>query len=139
MTGSDIDRRTSYGSTTRSTLGNETETIDEDAEDSRSESEGEESGSEEGEEESGDQTVMAIEAPPAPATEDHAPTVGDGAGDVGTATTGEEGKGKAGDVVVWSAPSDSGLGTDLMSAGVVEPGQKDYFRRAVEEEGSVVD
>jgi hypothetical protein len=98
MTGSDVDRRTSYGSTVRSTLMGGA--IDEEDEDERSGDEGER------EAEGGDQLSELKHA------------------------EGEERK-----MVVFAAPSDSGLGTDLPTNG--EMSEADYFRRAVEEESAV--
>ncbi|KAF2835704.1 hypothetical protein M501DRAFT_941649 [Patellaria atrata CBS 101060] len=102
ITGTDIDRRTSYGSTIRSNLEN---TIDE-------ESEGEDSGAEHEEDvhsehqgAEGDTTMIPL-----------------------TAETGK---------MVFAAPSDSALGSDLPTAIVGNESEADYFRRQAEE-GSVV-
>ncbi|KAF2807874.1 uncharacterized protein BDZ99DRAFT_364500, partial [Mytilinidion resinicola] len=112
MTGSDVDRRTSYGSTVRSTLMGGV--IDEEGEE-------EESGDEHGHEHEHENAEEEAEK------RDQLEELKDVGG-----RHGEDGK----KMIVFAAPSDSGLGTDLPTG--VEMSEADYFRRAAEEEESTV-
>ncbi|KAF2495176.1 hypothetical protein BU16DRAFT_581917 [Lophium mytilinum] len=111
MTGSDLDRRTSYGSTVRSTLMGGA--IDEEGEE-------EESGDEQGHH--GQEHEISEEEAE---KEDHLEELKEVGGH------GDEGR----KMIVFAAPSDSGLGTDLPTG--VEMSEADYFRRAAEEESTV--
>jgi hypothetical protein len=120
MTGSDLtDRRTSYGSTVRSTVGAET-ILDEDEE-----SESEE-GTEHGEQEDEDATT-GVEAEEAIDEEEEEEEQFELA---------EEGVAKK-DMVIYAAPSDSGLGCDMPTAGL-SGSETDYFRRAAEDAANVI-
>lgn len=98
LTGSDVDRRTSYGSTAKSTMLNGAINEEED-------------------EVSGD---------------DH--TEGGHEHDETNAGSGEGNAQK--DMVLFTAPSDSGIGTEVPSTAL-EHSEADYFRRAAEEESLV--
>ncbi|KAF2746870.1 hypothetical protein M011DRAFT_526605 [Sporormia fimetaria CBS 119925] len=152
MTGSDMDRRTSYGSTAaQSTLLHDPSAIDE-----ASETEGEESEHSETEEaahsEAGDndQTMTIASVPTTPSDVAASEITGSEitASEVSTsllptqseidaAVQAVKGEMKN-NMGIYAAPSDSGLGTDLASAHVEQDGNADYFRRAAEEEGSLV-
>jgi hypothetical protein len=135
MTGSDIDRRTSYGSTARSVLQG-AETIDEgsEAEDSHSEQSGAED----------DDATATIDFAAAPSEIT--------ASEVSNATTDDMGMPTDSEVNaavqqvredmkngmrLYAPPSDSGVGTDLATAQFENETEADYFRRAAEEESNV--
>ncbi|KAF2195556.1 hypothetical protein K469DRAFT_649632 [Zopfia rhizophila CBS 207.26] len=130
MTGSDIDRRTSYGSTVRSTLlGGADTIIDEEGEDSDSQSERAE------DEEDTEQltaaapsevTASGVSGPDEKKEEEVA--VGEAANESNVAKK---------EIHVYTAPSDSGVGTDLPTAALEAQSEADYFRRAAEEESTV--
>jgi hypothetical protein len=116
MTGSDVDRRTaSYGST-RSLLEGGQDTIDEDVEDSQSEASNHED------------TVTVPAVSPA----DHAAPEEIRALEPAPV---EEATKK--EIHIYTAPTDSALGTDLSSAAIERHHDADYFRRAAEEESTV--
>ncbi|KAF2647850.1 hypothetical protein K491DRAFT_784462 [Lophiostoma macrostomum CBS 122681] len=148
MTGSDIDRRTSYGSTAaRSTLAGG-ETIDEGSED-------EASHHSEAEDDDGEPTTTV--PPPAltpsdpntePAPSELAPSEVT-ASEVSTALPTQSEVDAAveavkdelkNDMRIYGPPSDSGVGTDLPTAliGNESEADADYFRRQAEEEASLV-
>jgi hypothetical protein len=107
MTGSEIsDRRTSYASTLRSTLGAGTIIDEEDEEGSGSEGEHDE------------QSIVADAEEIDNEVEQHGHEFGDEV--------------TRKDMVIYAAPSDSGLGTDLPTA-VMSGSETDYFRRKAEE------
>ncbi|KAI9666413.1 MAG: hypothetical protein M1821_004349 [Bathelium mastoideum] len=114
ITGSDLsDRRTSYGSTIRSTLGARTDggEVDEDGGETETEAD-------------------ATEARPQGGTQlllENGIEVADKALTLSTGQAPAEQKG----LQLFAPPSDSGLGTDLPTATV--SGGSDYFRRAAEE------
>ena len=114
MTGSEFsDRRTSYASTLRSTLGTGT-TIDEEDEESPS-------GSEDEDTEGGAEEQTELEA-----GEEH-----DKAAQTDESAQADDGVARK-DMVLYAAPSDSGLGTDLPTAAL-SGSETDYFRRVAEE------
>jgi hypothetical protein len=127
MTGSDFtDRRTSYGSTVRSTVGAETILDDETEEGSEvdEDEEGTEHDSEHGDEATAGAESHGNEENEAEEREESV----DGA---------EEGVAKK-EMVVYAAPSDSGLGSDMPTAAGMSGSETDYFRRAAEEAASVL-
>ncbi|KAF2201288.1 hypothetical protein GQ43DRAFT_440723 [Delitschia confertaspora ATCC 74209] len=124
MSGSDVDRRTSYGSTARS-MYNGTETIDEGGDESQS-------GSESGSEDEDIDNTVTVHIPPSP-SEVEAP----GEGALVVAVPVEAEKKPDIHVVTLGLPSDSGVGTDLETAGLEHTSNADYFRRAAEEESTV--
>ncbi|KAF2676546.1 hypothetical protein K458DRAFT_437208 [Lentithecium fluviatile CBS 122367] len=135
MTGSDIDRRTSYGSNAHSTAHGGTETIDERSEDERSAYPHSEADDEDDEPTTtiapseitaSEVTASEVsEAPPMPTDSEVQRAV-------------EEVKQEM-KHEMYVAPSDSGVGTDLPTAafGNESEADADYFRRAVEEESTV--
>jgi DNA repair exonuclease SbcCD ATPase subunit len=136
MTGSDIDRRTSYGSTARSALQG-AETIDEG-------SEADDSHSEDGAED--DELTATIDPAAVPseitasdisnATTDDIPMPTDSEFNEAIEQVQEDMKNG---MRLYSPPSDSGVGTDLATAHFENESEADYFRRAAEEEESTVD
>jgi len=131
MTGSDIDRRTSYGSNAHSTQNGGTETIDERSEDERSNYTHSDAEEEEDDEPTTTLAPSAItgsevsEAPSMPTDSEVHRAV-------------EEVKKEMKHEMY--VPSDSGLGTDLPTAAFGNESEidADYFRRAAEEEASTV-
>ncbi|KAF2088447.1 hypothetical protein K490DRAFT_72869 [Saccharata proteae CBS 121410] len=118
LTGSEVDRRTSYGTTE---LGNVAGDEGEDAE-SESVSDADEQTEHASVEEAGEAArVDSLQEEDAVAGADASLDKGDG----------EKGH------VVYAAPSDSGLGTDLPTAAMGHGSDMDYFRRAAEEESQV--
>ncbi|KAF2259464.1 hypothetical protein CC78DRAFT_537075 [Lojkania enalia] len=125
MTGSDVDRRTSYGSTARSTLLGGTETIDEGSEDEHSVADEE------------DHSAEILAPFEATSIEVHVTASDDAAAvDVPKVTAIASEAGKHSDLKIYPAHSDSGVGSDLPTA-VEERSETDCFRRAMEEESTV--
>lgn len=133
MTGSDIDRRTSYGSTARSVLQG-AETIDEgsEADDSHSDHSGAEDD---------DPTTTIHDTAPSEVTASEVSTATDNMdmpteSEVNAAVQAVKDDLKNG-MQLYAPPSDSGVGTDLATAQFGEESEADYFRRAAEEESTV--
>jgi hypothetical protein len=119
MTGSDLtDRRSSYGSTIRSTVGADTVRDEDDDEGS------------EGEDDEGSEHEQDAAAG-AEAEHEEEEGVEEGNENFELA---EEGVAKK-EMVVYAAPSDSGLGVDMPTAGL-SGSETDYFRRAAEDAAS---
>ena len=154
MTGSDIDRRTSYGSTAaRSTLHGGADTIDERSEDERSEhseySDNEEDKEDDDSTETAHPPVKKDFAPP-PLNPSEFTTASEVTGsevsealptqsevDAAVEEVRQELK-KEDHMRSYAPPSDSGVGTDLATAqleGSLVDG--DYFRRQAEEDSTV--
>ncbi|KAF2272224.1 uncharacterized protein EI97DRAFT_504367 [Westerdykella ornata] len=135
MTGSDMDRRTSYGSTAaRSTLLDDNHTINEASEDDGSEEEDDEP----------TQTLAASEAPQSEAKGFEVTSSEVTASEVSTNLLPTQSEIEAAVEAVkeemmrgYAAPSDSGVGTDLATAQLGHESEADYFRRAAEEESTV--
>lgn len=138
MTGSDVDRRTSYGSTSHSALTNGNEAIEEGSEDEASRSEHSDA-----EDDESTATISKAEAP--------APSEVTGS-EVSAATADSEEMAMPTESEVNRAVeavkeemkneafySDSGVGTDLPTAELGNESEMDadYFRRAAEEESTV--
>lgn len=140
MSGSDIDRRTSYGSTARSIAQHDTETIDE-----RSD-EGSHDGHSDVEDGEPTTTIACTDVPaPSEVTASEVSTTTNGDNDIPMPTESEvdraveavkEEMAKEG---MYAPPSDSGVGTDLPTAafGNESEADADYFRRAAEDESVV--
>jgi hypothetical protein len=144
MTGSDADRRTSYGSTAaRSTLAGGENTINEASEDDHSD---------ESAVEDDDPTEVVSLAPPAESEVAKSEVTGSEGPDsevttsevsadlptqseVDAAVEAVKQELMAKDLYV--TPSDSGVGTDLPTALIGNESEADYFRRAAEEESTV--
>jgi hypothetical protein len=134
MTGSDIDRRTSYGSNAHSTQHDGTETIDERSEDERSEYSY--SGAEEDEDDDPTTTLAPSAITGSELSEGSEVTPMPTESEVHRAVeeVKEEMKHE------YHLPSDSGVGTDLPTAAFGNESEvdADYFRRAAEEAASTV-
>ncbi|KAL1593904.1 hypothetical protein SLS60_010637 [Paraconiothyrium brasiliense] len=142
MSGSDVDRRTSYGSHAPSATHQDNETIDERSEEGSHYEESEHSDAEDDEPTA---VIAALDvAAPSEIT----------ASDVSTTTAGDDThmptesevdraveavKEEMTKEAMWAPPSDSGVGTDLPTAalGNESEADADYFRRAAEEESVV--
>jgi hypothetical protein len=151
MTGSDVDRRTSYGSTAaRSTLLGGENTIDEHSEGEDEESQHTHTDIEDGnEDEESTVTVPPLtrsevapsEVAPSEITASEVSTQLPTQSEVDRAVEAvkedliEEGM-KDG-LRIYTAPSDSGLGTDIPTAALGNDSEADYFRRQAEEESTV--
>lgn len=137
MSGSDVDRRTSYGSTARSATHNDAEAVDEHSED------GSEDEVSDVEDDEPTATIVDTEAgAPSQVTTSEVSTTTD---DVTMPTDSEVNraveavKEEMAKEVMYALPSDSGVGTDLATAalGNESEADADYFRRAAEEESIV--
>jgi DNA repair exonuclease SbcCD ATPase subunit len=139
MTGSDIDRRTSYGSTAApSALTGGEGTIDEGSEDEGSEYSGDE---DEDHTATVPDPVAPSEIAPSEITASEVTTADDEdamptQSEVVRAVEAVRDEMKH-DYRGYAAPSDSGVGTDLPTAMLGNESEADYFRRAAEEESNV--
>ncbi|KAF2001309.1 hypothetical protein P154DRAFT_490145 [Amniculicola lignicola CBS 123094] len=130
MTGSDIDRRTSYGSTAaRSTLLGGADTIDED-------SESDDGSHYESGEDAQTTTILPVETPTEAAAEEDIAKPEEQQECLEIVALREEDLVKP-NLRIYAAPSDSGLGTDLATGAEGGMSEADYFRRAAEEESTV--
>jgi chromosome segregation ATPase len=131
MTGSDIDRRTSYGSNAHSTRQGGPETIDERSEDERSDYS--HSDAEEGAEEDDEPTTTITPSAVTGSELSLLPTESE----VNRAVEQVKQEMKH---EIYAAPTDSALGSDLPTAAFGNESEidADYFRRAAEEEASTV-
>lgn len=144
MTGSDVDRRTSYGSTVaRSTLAGGENTIDERSEDEHSQHS-------DAEDDELTTTVPDTAAPsevaPSEVTASEVTASEVTASEVSEALPTQSQVDRAVEEVkqelkdglhIYTAHSDSGVGSDLPTALVENGSEADYFRRAAEEESTV--
>lgn len=137
MSGSDVDRRTSYGSTARSTTHHEVDAIDERSED------GSHYDQSDVEDDEPTTTITNIDAvAPSGITASELSTA---TGDMPLPTESEVDraveavKQEMAKEAVYAPPSDSGVGTDLATAEINNESEvdADYFRRAAEEESVV--
>jgi hypothetical protein len=134
MTGSDIDRRTSYGSNAHSTQHGDTETIDERSEDERSDYSHSDAEDEEDDEPTTTLAPSAITGSELSEGSEVTPMPTESEVHRAVEEVKEEMKHE------YHLPSDSGVGTDLPTAafGNESEADADYFRRAAEEEASTV-
>jgi hypothetical protein len=137
MSGSDVDRRTSYGSTARSTTHHEVGAIDERSEDG--------SHYDQSDVEDDDPTTTITNIDAVAPSEITASELSTATGDMPLPTESEVDraveavKQEMAKEAVYAPPSDSGVGTDLATAEISNESEvdADYFRRAAEEESVV--
>jgi len=141
MTGSDVDRRTSFGSTARSAGHHDTETIDERSDEGSSQHEHSDE-----EEDEPTTTIAKIEGPaPSDVTASEVTASEVSIDDDAMPTDSEVNraveavKAELVQAAVYTVPSDSGVGSDLPTAAFDNESalDADYFRRAAEEESTV--